>query len=83
MEALILSTSIVTLAEMGDKTQLLSFVLAAKLKGRLSIILGILFATLANHFAAGYVGAWLASLVSPKPCVGSSLFHSLLSVHGR
>jgi len=66
MEALILSTSIVTLAEMGDKTQLLSFVLAAKLKGRLSIILGILFATLANHFAAGYVGAWLASLVSPQ-----------------
>jgi len=66
LEALILSTSIVTLAEMGDKTQLLSFVLAAKLKGRFSIILGIFFATLANHFAAGYVGAWLASLVSPQ-----------------
>lgn len=66
MEALLISTSIVTLAEMGDKTQLLSFVLAAKLKRRLPIILGIFFATLANHFLAGYVGAWLASLVSAQ-----------------
>lgn len=65
MEALILSMSVVALAEMGDKTQLLSFVLAAKLKHKLSIILGILFATLANHFVAGYAGSWLASLVSP------------------
>lgn len=66
LEALLISTSIVTLAEMGDKTQLLSFVLAAKLKRRLPIILGIFFATLANHFLAGYVGAWLASLVSAQ-----------------
>ncbi len=66
MEAFFLSTSIVALAEMGDKTQLLSFVLAAKLKHRIPIILGILFATLANHFFAGSVGAWLASLISPK-----------------
>lgn len=51
---------------MGDKTQLLSFVLAAKLKRKLPIILGIFFATLANHFFAGYVGAWLASLVSAQ-----------------
>jgi putative Ca2+/H+ antiporter (TMEM165/GDT1 family) len=51
---------------MGDKTQLLSFVLAARLKRRLPIILGILAATLANHFLAGYLGAWLASLVSPR-----------------
>lgn len=50
---------------MGDKTQLLSFVLAARFKRKLPIILGILVATLANHFLAGYVGAWLASLVSP------------------
>lgn len=50
---------------MGDKTQLLSFVLAARLKRKLPIILGILVATLANHFLAGYVGGWLASLVSP------------------
>ncbi len=61
-----MSTSIVAIAEMGDKTQLLSFVLAAKFKNKLSIILGILFATLANHFAAGYVGAWLSCLVSPQ-----------------
>src|SRR5512134_2052707 len=64
LESLAVSTSIVTLAEMGDKTQLLSFVLAAKLKRRVPIILGIFFATLANHFFAGYVGAWLAGLVS-------------------
>lgn len=66
MEAFLMSTSIVAIAEMGDKTQLLSFVLAAKFKNKMSIILGILFATLANHFAAGYVGSWLASLVSPE-----------------
>ncbi|MFH0872501.1 MAG: TMEM165/GDT1 family protein [bacterium] len=66
MEALFFSTAIVALAEMGDKTQLLSFVLAAKLKRKVPIALGILLATLANHFLAGYVGTWLASLVSPR-----------------
>lgn len=66
MEALIISTSVVALAEMGDKTQLLSFLLAARLKRRVWIILGILVATLANHFLAGYVGVWLASLVSSQ-----------------
>jgi len=66
LEVLIISTSVVALAEMGDKTQLLSFLLAAKLKRRVSIVLGILFATLANHFFAGYVGVWLASLVSSQ-----------------
>jgi putative Ca2+/H+ antiporter (TMEM165/GDT1 family) len=65
LEALLVSTAIVAAAEMGDKTQLLSFVLAAKLKRPLPIILGILVATLANHFLAGWIGAWLASLVSP------------------
>ena len=50
---------------MGDKTQPLSFVLAAKLKARVPIVLGILVATLANHFLAGWIGAWLATLVSP------------------
>ena len=66
MEALIMSTSIVAIAEMGDKTQLLSFVLAAKLKHRMAIIMGIFFATIANHFLAGSVGVWLSSLVSPQ-----------------
>lgn len=65
MEALFVSTALVALAEMGDKTQLLSFVLAAKLKKPWPIILGIFFATLANHFLAGWVGAWLATLVAP------------------
>ena len=65
MQAFLVSTAIVALAEMGDKTQLLSFVLAAKLKRPVPIILGILCATLANHFSAGWIGAWLASLVSP------------------
>ncbi len=66
LEALLVSTALVALAEMGDKTQLLSFVLAAKLKRKLPIAAGILFATLANHFLAGWVGAWLATLVSPQ-----------------
>jgi putative Ca2+/H+ antiporter (TMEM165/GDT1 family) len=65
LEAFLVSTAIVALAEMGDKTQLLSFVLAAKLKARVPIVLGILVATLANHFLAGFTGAWLASLLSP------------------
>jgi putative Ca2+/H+ antiporter (TMEM165/GDT1 family) len=66
LEALTLSTSVVALAEMGDKTQLLSIVLAARLKRPFAIVFGILFATLANHFLAGYAGAWLASLMSPE-----------------
>ena len=65
LEALGVSTALVALAEMGDKTQLLSFVLAAKLKRPWPIIAGIFLATLANHFLAGWVGAWLATLVSP------------------
>ena len=65
MEALLISTALVALAEMGDKTQLLSFVLAAKLKKPWPIIVGIFAATLANHFLAGWVGAWLATLASP------------------
>lgn len=66
MEALLASTLIVTLAEMGDKTQLLSFVLAARFRRPWPIALGILVATLANHFLAGWLGAWLATLVSPQ-----------------
>jgi len=66
VEAFAISTALVALAEMGDKTQLLSFVLAAKLKRPWPIIAGIFLATLANHFLAGWVGAWLATLVSPS-----------------
>ncbi len=50
---------------MGDKTQLLAFVLAARLKKPWPIVAGIFVATLANHFLAGTVGAWLATLVAP------------------
>jgi putative Ca2+/H+ antiporter (TMEM165/GDT1 family) len=63
--SLLVSTIVVALAEMGDKTQLLSFVLAARFKRKGAICLGILVATLANHFLAGYAGVFLATFVSP------------------
>lgn len=66
MEAFLVSTSIVALAEIGDKTQLLAFILAAKFRKPLPIVLGILAATLANHAFAGALGAWITSLVSPQ-----------------
>lgn len=65
MEALLVSTGIVALAEIGDKTQLLAFILAARFRRPLPIILGILVATLANHTLAGALGAWLPELVDP------------------
>jgi putative Ca2+/H+ antiporter (TMEM165/GDT1 family) len=66
MEALLISTGVVTLAEMGDKTQLLAFILAARFKNPLPIILGILCATLANHGMAGALGAWITTAVNPE-----------------
>ncbi len=60
-----MSAGIVALSEMGDKTQLLAFALAARLKRRVPIVLGILVATLANHFLAGWIGVWLVSIVPP------------------
>jgi putative Ca2+/H+ antiporter (TMEM165/GDT1 family) len=65
LEAFLVSTGIVALAEMGDKTQLLSLVLAAKFRRPIPIILGILVATLLNHALAGAVGTWLTSLLGP------------------
>jgi putative Ca2+/H+ antiporter (TMEM165/GDT1 family) len=65
MEAFLISTGIVALAEIGDKTQLLAFILAAKFRKPLPIISGILAATIANHALAGAVGAWITALVSP------------------
>jgi putative Ca2+/H+ antiporter (TMEM165/GDT1 family) len=59
------STGVVALAEMGDKTQLLAFILAARFKKPVPIILGILIATLLNHGIAGALGAWITSVVSP------------------
>lgn len=65
MEPILLSTGVVALAEMGDKTQLLAFLLASRYKKPLPIILGILVATLFNHALAGAAGAWISSLVEP------------------
>ena len=65
MEAFLLSTGIVALAEMGDKTQLLSLLLAAKFRKPVPIILGILVATLFNHAFAGAVGTWVQQTVGP------------------
>ncbi len=66
MESLLISTGVVALAEMGDKTQLLAFILAARFKKPVPIILGILCATLINHGLAGALGAWITSLLSPE-----------------
>ena len=66
MEALLVSTSVVALAEIGDKTQLLAFILAARFKRPVPIVLGILIATIANHGLAGTLGAWITTVVSPQ-----------------
>ena len=64
MEALFISASVVALAEIGDKTQLLAFILAARFKKPLPIIAGILCATLVNHALAGALGAWITGAIS-------------------
>ena len=66
MEAFLISTGVVALAEIGDKTQLLAFILAARFKKPLPIILGILIATIANHALAGMLGTWLTQLMAPE-----------------
>lgn len=65
MESLLVSTGVVALAEIGDKTQLLAFILAARFKKPVPIILGILAATIVNHGLAGALGAWITATVSP------------------
>lgn len=66
MEAFLISTGVVALAEIGDKTQLLAFILAAKFRKPIPIVLGILAATLANHALAGALGAWITLLLGPE-----------------
>jgi putative Ca2+/H+ antiporter (TMEM165/GDT1 family) len=66
MESILVSTGVVALAEIGDKTQLLAFILAARFKKPLPIILGILVATVINHGLAGALGAWITSTISPE-----------------
>jgi putative Ca2+/H+ antiporter (TMEM165/GDT1 family) len=66
VEAFLVSTGLVALAEIGDKTQLLSLVLAARFRRPWPIVCGILVATLFNHAAAGAVGAWVTHWVGPQ-----------------
>ena len=66
MAAFFVSTGIVALAEMGDKTQLLALLLAARLKKPWAIVIGIFVATVINHALAGALGAWVTTVVSPQ-----------------
>ncbi len=66
MESLFLSTFVVALAEIGDKTQLLAFLLATRFKKPVPIIFGIFLATIVNHSLAGLVGAWITTVVAPE-----------------
>ncbi|MGD9550601.1 MAG: TMEM165/GDT1 family protein, partial [Burkholderiaceae bacterium] len=66
LESVLVSTGVVALAEIGDKTQLLAFLLAARFKKPAPIILGILLATIVNHGLAGALGAWITAHVRPE-----------------
>ena len=65
-QAFIVSTGVVALSEIGDKTQLLALLLAARFRKPAPIILGILVATLANHAGASALGAWLTRTLDPQ-----------------
>ena len=65
MQAFVIATGLVALAEIGDKTQLLAFMLAARFKRPVPIVLGIFVATVFNHAAAGALGTWLTGLIGP------------------
>lgn len=66
MEAIFNSFLIVSLSEMGDKTQLLAFILATRFKRPWPVIWGILVATLANHLLAAWVGDRISSFIPPR-----------------
>ena len=66
MHALFISTLLVALAEMGDKTQLLAFLLAARFRQPVPIVAGIFVATIVNHATAGAIGMWLTQVVGPE-----------------
>ena len=66
MEAFLVSTGIVALGEIGDKTQLLALMLATRFRRPWPIIAGILAATLANHALAGFLGSWVRGVVAPE-----------------
>lgn len=66
MHAFLVSVGVVTLAEIGDKTQLIALLLAAKFRKPLPVIAGILVATLTNHLLAGLAGVWVTRLLGPQ-----------------
>jgi Ca2+/H+ antiporter, TMEM165/GDT1 family len=66
MQEILVSTGVVALAEIGDKTQLLAFLLAARFKKPWPIVAGILAATILNHGLAGALGAWITTALSPQ-----------------
>ncbi len=66
MDAFLVSTGVVALAEIGDKTQLLAFLLAARFKKPLPIVAGILAATILNHGLAGALGGWIGANIGPE-----------------
>jgi putative Ca2+/H+ antiporter (TMEM165/GDT1 family) len=66
LEAFLVSTGVVALGEIGDKTQLLALLLAARYRRPVPIIAGILVATLLNHAGAAALGAWLTRVVDPQ-----------------
>lgn len=66
MDSFLVSTGLVALAEIGDKTQLLAFILAARFRKPVPVILGILAATVLNHALAGAVGAAVSALLGPE-----------------
>jgi putative Ca2+/H+ antiporter (TMEM165/GDT1 family) len=66
MESFLVSTGVVALAEIGDKTQLLAFLLAARFRKPLPIVAGILVATVVNHGLAGALGAWIMQTVGAE-----------------
>jgi putative Ca2+/H+ antiporter (TMEM165/GDT1 family) len=82
VEAFLVSTLVVGLAEIGDKTQILSLMLAARFQRPVPIIFGILFATLANHAAAGLAGTLFGSLLA-GPWMRWILGLSFLSVAAK
>jgi Ca2+/H+ antiporter, TMEM165/GDT1 family len=65
LEAFFVSTGVVALAEIGDKTQLLALLLTARFRAPWPIVAGILVATLLNHALASAVGSWLVTLIGP------------------
>ncbi len=79
LEALAVSTGVVALSEIGDKTQLLALLLAARFRRPLPIVLGILVATLANHAAAAAFGAWVQAVL-PQGALRGGLGLSFLAM---